>query len=73
MVSGGAVTGVAVSILVRITSSATSLARPANDRNVTRFSVSVASTANHSSLAGGTVGFFIPQTNTFKQTWFNAD
>jgi hypothetical protein len=36
------------------------------------FSVPVSSIAINSSLAGGTVGFFIPGTNTFKQTWQNA-
>lgn len=36
------------------------------------FSFPVASTAINSSLAGGTVGFYIPNTSTFKQTWQNA-
>lgn len=33
------------------------------------FSVPVASTSINSSLAGGTVGFYIPNTQTIKQTW----
>lgn len=33
------------------------------------FSVPVASTAINSSLAGGSVGFYIPATQTYKQTW----
>lgn len=36
------------------------------------FSVPVASTSINSSLAGGSVGFFVPNTQTFKQTWQNA-
>jgi hypothetical protein len=36
------------------------------------FSVPVSSTAINSSLAGGTVGFYIPNTQTFKQTWQDA-
>lgn len=36
------------------------------------FSVSIASTSINSSLAGGSVGFYIPNTQTFKQTWQNA-
>lgn len=37
------------------------------------FSVSILSVSINSSLAGGTVAFYIPNTNTFKQTWFNSD
>lgn len=40
--------------------------------NVTGFSVPVSSTSINSSLAGGTVGFYIPNTQTFKQTWQDA-
>lgn len=36
------------------------------------FSVPVASVAINSSLAGGSVGFFIPNTSTVKQTWQNS-
>jgi hypothetical protein len=36
------------------------------------FSVPVASTSINSSLAGGTVGFYFPSTNTPKQTWQNS-
>lgn len=36
------------------------------------FSVSILSTSINSSLAGGSVGFFIPTTQTPKQTWQNA-
>lgn len=36
------------------------------------FSVPVASTSINSSLAGGSVGFFVPNTQNFKQTWQNA-
>lgn len=40
--------------------------------NVSGFSVPVSSVSINSSLAGGTVGYYIPSTNTFKQTWRNA-
>lgn len=36
------------------------------------FSVPVASTSINSSLAGGTVGFYIPNTSSVKQTWRDA-
>jgi hypothetical protein len=38
----------------------------------TGFSVPVSSTSINSSLAGGSVGFYIPNTQTFKQTWQDA-
>jgi hypothetical protein len=37
--------------------------------NVTGFSVPVSSVAINSSLAGGSVGFYVPNTLTYKQTW----
>lgn len=40
--------------------------------NTTGFSVPLLSVAINSSLAGGTVTFYIPNTTTFKQTWKNA-
>lgn len=40
--------------------------------NVTGFSVPVNSVSINSSLAGGSVTFYIPNTNTFKQTWKNS-
>lgn len=39
---------------------------------VTGFSVSVSSISINSSLAGGTVGFYIPSTLSIKQTWQDA-
>lgn len=39
---------------------------------VTGFTVIVNSTSINSSLAGGSVYFYIPGTSTFKQTWANA-
>jgi hypothetical protein len=41
--------------------------------NVTGFSVPISSVYINQSLAGGTVAYYVPNTNTFKQTWFNAD
>jgi hypothetical protein len=38
----------------------------------TGFSVSVSSVAINQALAGGSVAMYIPNTNTFKQTWQNA-
>lgn len=40
--------------------------------NVSGFSVPVASTSINSSLAGGSVAFYIPNTQTPKQTWQDA-
>jgi hypothetical protein len=39
---------------------------------VTGFSVPVSSVAINMALAGGSVGMFIPNTNTLKQTWQNS-
>jgi hypothetical protein len=47
-------------------------AAPSTIGNVTSFSVSVASVAINSSLAGGTVAFYIPNTLSLKQTWQNS-
>jgi hypothetical protein len=44
-----------------------------NIGGTTGFSVPVATVAINSSLAGGSVGFYIPSTLTTKQTWFNPD
>jgi hypothetical protein len=41
--------------------------------NVTGFSVPISSVYINQSLAGGTVAYYVPNTNIFKQTWFNAD
>lgn len=73
-VSGGAVTAVAIlnpgiQFVVGDVLSAAS----GNIGNVSGFSVPVSSTSINSSLAGGTVAFYIPNTSTFKQTWFNSD
>ncbi|HLH92063.1 MAG TPA: hypothetical protein VKX28_26825 [Xanthobacteraceae bacterium] len=72
-VSGGAVTAIAIlspgtQYVVGDTLSAAS----GSIGNVTGFSVPVASVAINSSLAGGSVYFYIPNTTTFKQTWSNA-
>lgn len=40
---------------------------------VTGFSFPVSSASINSALAGGSVSFFQPNTNTFKSTWFNPD
>lgn len=37
------------------------------------FSIPIASTSINSSLAGGSVAFYYPNTSNFKSTWFNAD
>ena len=72
-VSGGAVTAVAILdpgigyIVADVLSAAS-----ANIGNVTGFSVTVASTAINSSLAGGTVGMYIPGTLSPSQTWQNS-
>src|SRR6185312_14805430 len=43
-----------------------------NIGNVTGFSVPVNSVSINSSLAGGSVYFYIPNAPTFKQTWQDA-
>lgn len=40
---------------------------------VSGFSVPVSSVTINQSLAGGSVYFYVPNTQIFKQTWFNAD
>ena len=72
-VLGGAVTVVSVLNpgVGYITSDVLS-ATPATIGNVTGFAVPVASTSINSSLAGGTVGMYIPSTLTTKQTWQNS-
>jgi hypothetical protein len=72
-VSGGIVTAVAilnpgVQYVVGDVLSASS----ANIGNVAGFSIPISSVYINQSLAGGTVGYYIPNTNTFKQTWQNA-
>jgi hypothetical protein len=72
-VSGGVVTQVAVLnpgaqyVVGDILSAA-----PSAIGNVTSFSVPVLSVAINSSLAGGQVYFYIPNTQTIKQTWQNS-
>lgn len=73
-VSGGAVTAVTIlnpgkQYVVGNILSAVS----ATIGNVTGFSVPISSVYINQSLAGGTVTYYVPNTNTFKQTWFNAD
>lgn len=72
-VAGGAVTQVAIlspgiNYVVGDVLSASS----ASIGNVSGFSVPVASISINSSLAGGTVGFYIPGTLSIKQTWQDA-
>ena len=73
-VSGGAVTAVTilnpgVAYVVGDVLSAT----PSTIGNVSGFSVPILSVYINQSLAGGTVAYYVPNTSTFKQTWFNAD
>ena len=73
-VSGGAVTALSIlnpgkQYVVGDVLSAAS----ANIGNVSGFSVPISSVYINQSLAGGTVAFYIPNTLSFKQTWFNAD
>jgi hypothetical protein len=44
-----------------------------NIGGVSGFSVTVNSVTINSSLSGGQVYFYVPNTSTFKTTWFNAD
>ena len=74
IVSGGAVTAVTILnpgkqyVVGNVLS-----AVPSTIGNVTGFSVPISSVYINQSLAGGTVAYYVPNTNTFKQTWFNAD
>lgn len=47
-------------------------AAPSNIGNTSSFSVPVLSTTINSSLAGGSVAFYIPNTSSTKQTWKDA-
>src|SRR5258708_1641045 len=72
-VSGGAVTAVAIlnpgtQYAVGDTLSAVA----GTIGGTTGFSVPVASTSINSSLAGGKVYFYVPNTTTFKNTWLSA-
>lgn len=48
-------------------------AAPGNIGGITGFTLQVTATAVNQSLAGGSVAFYIPNTNTFKQTWANSN
>jgi hypothetical protein len=72
-VTGGAVT--AVTILnpgLQFVVADVLSAAPGTIGGTTGFSISVSSVTINQSLAGGSVAMFIPNTNTFKQTWQNA-
>jgi hypothetical protein len=72
-VSGGGVTAVAVlnpGVNYRVGDALS--ATPSTIGNVTGFAVPVSSNAINSSLAGGSVGMYIPSTLTAKQTWQDA-
>lgn len=72
-VSGGAVTAVAIlNPGTQYVAGDVLSASSATIGNVSGFSVPVSSTAINSSLAGGTVGFYIPGTLSYSQTWQNA-
>jgi hypothetical protein len=73
-VSGGIVTAVTVLNpgIQYVTGDVLSASAASLGGSGSGFSVPVASTSINSSLAGGSVGFFIPNTQTFKQTWQDA-
>ena len=73
-VSGGAVTGVTVvnpGVAYQVGDVLS--ANGASIGGVSGFSIPVNSISINSSLAGGKVYFYIPNTQTPKSTWFNAD
>lgn len=73
-VSGGAVTAVAVLNpgTQYVTGDVLSASAASIGGTGSGFSVPIASTAINSSLAGGSVAFYIPSTSTPKQTWQNS-